>query len=377
MQKLWLTAFIWMVPGLTLAWELVQVEVPVGPDSVFTETVWQRQVTPGTKFDRVAFHRYRNPERTPVATLLYLPGTNMNGALAVTSENHNLWLYLANRGIIVFAMDYRTHFVSHNETTLDFMKSWTVNAFVDDATLVADQIGKMQPELPLFVAGFSRGVSYAYALAGRVELAGLIALDGSFKQPDSRGFDLASALQRFDKLADYASVLSRRGFDARMALLQGAFDDPSGPSIDERYETIGEQLAVTLHNAWGSGALANTQERLTPIRILAQQMRDYDWYFPSIQNIQGRSLSSHADDPGTNLDDHFGNMTLPILYFGSTGMGTENALRGVYSATRSGSKDVTLNLLEGYGHVDVLVASRARYEVFDVIEQWLKRLSEQ
>ncbi|XOV88224.1 MAG: hypothetical protein ACFHX7_25250 [Pseudomonadota bacterium] len=39
------------------------------------------------------------------------------------------------------------------------------------------------------VAGFSRGISYAYALAGQREFDGLIALDGSFKQFRPAGFD--------------------------------------------------------------------------------------------------------------------------------------------------------------------------------------------
>ena len=101
-------------------------------------------------------------------------------------------------------------------------------------------------------------------------------------------------------------------------------------------------------------------------------MVDYDWYFPSIQNIEGRSIAAHADDPATDLDDHFGRMSLPIIYFGSGNMGAEFVLSGVYSATRSGSRDVTLHLLEGYGHADVLVADSARVDVYEVIEAWLR-----
>jgi len=131
---------------------------------------------------------------------------------------------------------------------------------------------------------------------------------------------------------------------------------------------------VTLHKAWGPGVLANTEDELTPVRVLAQQMLDYDWYYPSIQNIEGRSIASHTDDPATDLDDHFGDMTLPIVYFGATNMGAENILNGVYSAVKSGSPQVAMHLLEGYGHVDVLVANRARSEVYEVIERWIKSL---
>jgi hypothetical protein len=369
-----LLLFCLALPALSQAMELMQPETPVLPQAPLTETIWQQKVAPATEYDLVGLHRYRNTEVEQVASLLFLPGTNMNGVLSILDERHNLWLFLANRGVTVYAMDYRTHFVSHEVKAVDFMKSWTMAAFVDDAARLAGDIKALDADLPLFVAGFSRGVSYAYALAGKVEFAGLIALDGSFKRADPTGFDLASALQQFDSRADYASVLSRRGFEARYELMSSVIDDPSAPANTDRYESIGEELAVTLHKAWGPGALANTEDGLTPVRVLAQQMLDYDWYFPSIQNIEGRSLASHTDDLASDLDDHYGEMSLPIVYFGSSNMGAESILNGVYSAVKSGSPQVALHLLEGYGHVDVLVADRARSEVYEVIDRWIKAL---
>jgi hypothetical protein len=366
--------FCLVLPALSQAMELVQPETPVLPQAPLTETIWQQKVAPATEYDLVGLHRYRNTEVRQVASLLFLPGTNMNGVLSILNERHNLWLFLANRGVTVYAMDYRTHFVSHELEYIDFMKTWTVAAFVDDAALLAGNIKALDAELPLFVAGFSRGVSYAYALAGKVDFAGLIALDGSFKRADPTGFDLASALQQFDSRADFASVLSRRGFEARYEMMSRVVDDPNGPANSDRHESIGEELAVKLHKAWGPGVLANTEDELTPVRVLAQQMLDYDWYYPSIQNIEGRSIASHTDDLATDVDDHFGDMSLPIVYFGATNMGAESILNGVYSAVKSGSPQVALHLLEGYGHVDVLVANRARSEVYEVIERWIKSL---
>ncbi|MDA0789801.1 MAG: hypothetical protein O2780_10140 [Proteobacteria bacterium] len=359
-----------------LAWELVQEETSIesarqGSDqSGLTSTIWQHSVSPHNESDRVGLHRYRNPSVPTIAAVFYLPGTNMNGALAVTDENHNLWLYLANRGITVYAMSYRTHFVSHEQVSIDFMKDWTMSAFVSDAAELVARVREFDSS-PLYIAGFSRGVSYSYGLAGRAEFAGLIALDGGFKSPDPDGWDLAAALRQFDVRQDYASVLSRRGWQARNELMTLAARSPQSPATKERYETIGEELADTLHNAWGPGRLANTVDQLTPVTVLGQYFRNWDWYFPSIQNLEGRSLSSHRDDPHTALDDHFGRMRLPILWFGSSGMGAESILAGVYSAVRSGSPDVSLHVLNGYGHTDVLVASRAKEEVYSVIVRWI------
>ena len=110
---------------------------------------------------------------------------------------------------------------------------------------------------------------------------------------------------------------------------------------------------------------------MSSIRVLAQQLIGYDWYFPSIQNIELRSIALHDDDPATEIDDHFGQMELPIIYFGAANMGAEYILSGIYSAAESGSRDVTLHLLEGYGHADVLVANSAKEDVYHVIEEWL------
>ena len=36
----------------------------------------------------------------------------MNGEIALTDEDHNLWIFLARRGVEVFTLDYRTRFAS-------------------------------------------------------------------------------------------------------------------------------------------------------------------------------------------------------------------------------------------------------------------------
>ena len=154
--------------------------------------------------------------------------------------------------------------------------------------------------------------------------------------------------------------------------MRSVIDDPSGPAISGRYDTIGDEFANALYRALGAGALANTKDGVSSIRVLAQQMIDYDWYFPTIQHIEARSIALQDDDPSTELDDHFGSMDLPIIYFGASKMVAEYTLSGFYSAIRSGSRDITLNLLEGYGHADVLVSNSAGEDVYQVIETWIK-----
>lgn len=353
----------------------------VHPDQVVASTVggeiveaqWRRTVANG---DSIGLHRYRQLNQTPVGALLYLPGTNMNGVLKTADERSNLWLFLAARGIEVFTLDYRTHFIAHDFAgDLSFMQGWTMEAFVGDAAIAAAKIRQMLPELPLFVGGFSRGASYAYALAGQVKVDGLIALDGSFKRIPSDHFDLAAALQQFDEEGQYASVLSRRGYTSRTEMMQRVMDDATGPSMDERYESAAEHLSEVLFNAWGPGVLANTRANVSSIEVLAREMIQYDWFFPKIQNIEGRSIASQRDDPNTFIDDHFGAMEISVLYFGAGQFGAESLLGGIYSASRSGSKDVTVHVLENYGHLDVLFAHNAPEDVYQVIVDWITEKS--
>jgi hypothetical protein len=350
---------------------------PVGtaPDraSPVTETVWQRNVPPGTEWDRIGLHRYRNASVPTRAAVLYLPGTNQSGVSHSNDESVNLWVYLANRGIEVFALDYRTHFVAPDHAgDLAFMATWTLERFVADAELGRAHIALVTPGKPVFVAGFSRGVSIAYGLANvSTELAGLIALDGSFKSHAMGGFDRQSAMDKLVATGRYASRLARRGWQARHDLMARTYENPGGPAIKEKYDTIGDELTTTLQFAWGDGRLANPAAGTSDIAVLAQLLDTYDWFYPNVQNVDGRAIASRADDPATRLDDRWGKMRLPIIYFGTSGFGADALMAGIYSASKSGSRDVTLNVLEGYGHLDALVAKDAPRDVYQVIVDWV------
>jgi hypothetical protein len=339
-------------------------------DTQIFETEW-RQTAHG---ESVGLHRYFKKDSKPHAVLFYLPGTNMNGVLKTREPDKNLWLYLAAAGIDVYALDYRTRFVSHDYAgDQSFIKNWTIERFVADALAAVTLIEARHDGSPLFVAGFSRGVTYAYALVGQHKFSGLVALDGGFKGRSDESFDYAAELKKFNEGNRYASEVSRRGHAARTKLMQSVIDDPAGSSMDARYATTGEHLRQTLHHAWGAGVLTNVLGGVTDISTLATEMLGYDWFFPLIQNIQGTSIASQLDDPNTMLDDHYGAMSLPILAFASGNFGEGMLSSTVYSAKNSGSKDVTILKLEGYGHLDVLFADNAVKDVYQVVRKWIEK----
>ena len=353
---------------------MVTPETAVPGNPALTETLWQTRVAPGGEYDRIGLHRYQRRDAPASAVMLYLPGTNMNGELGVTDQDHNLWLYLAARGVKVYTLDYRTHFVPNEPVPdLSFMKDWTMARFVDDARVALAKVRKLEGDKPVFIAGFSRGVGYAYILAGEENVTGLVALDGSLKSYHEPGFDRAAAMQKLKASGQWGTVLSRsRGWSSRTEMMRRAASDPKGPAMG-KFASIGAQVETMLYYSWGPGVLANPHDGISSVQVLAAGMENYDRCFPAIQNVEGMSIALQADDPATPLDDHFGKMVTPVLYFGSTNMGADSLMSGIYSASKNGARDVTLNVLERYGHVDVLFGDKARQDVYDIVLGWIRQ----
>lgn len=374
--------FLWVFCGLVVsahvnAFVLVEKEKAVVGMPLVTETYWVREIVDANgsgRRDRVGLHLYRHKKNKSSSVLFYLPGTNMNGRLSVVDEDHNLWLYLAKRGVSVFTLDYRNHFLGSDDIEdVSFMQAWTMETYVADAAAALAFIAENEPDLPVIVSGFSRGASIAYAVVGVVKnVKGLIALDGGFKRSQFEAYDKSEEVKKLQASGNYAYILSkRRGWRSRHQMMKATFTNPEGPPQNDKYVSIGEQLSETLYKSWGPGVLTNTREGVSSIAILARLLDGYDRFYPVIQNIDGASIASQANDPSTLIDNHWGEMSLPIIYFGAVGMGVDNLLNGIFSAGKSGSKDVSIHVLENYGHLDVLVGNEAKNDVFEVIYEWI------
>ena len=356
-------------------WTLAAREAPLAGAQDVLEARWSATRPPAGAYDRIGLHRYRK-EGPRTAVLLYLPGTNMNGFVAVPDEDHNMWIFLARRGVEVYALDYRTHAVpAAGSTDFGFMRGWTMEAFVSDIKVAAELARRETGTSKLFVAGFSRGVSLAYAYAGTEPeaVAGLIALDGSFKShaPKNQS-DWNADFAKLDASGAFASDVSgRRGWEWRQSLMEAVAKDPGGPASDAKFASIGEELADVLYTSGRPGGLANAKGGLSKPQVLAKLLAGYDRYYPAVQGPDGRSIADRDDDPRTPIDDLWGEMKTPILNFTCTGMGGDWILNSIYSADKSGSPDVTLNVLERYGHLDVIVGERARAEVYEPTLAWI------
>jgi hypothetical protein len=250
-----------------------------------------------------------------------------------------------------------------------------MQAFVDDGRAAAEKARTESGTRHLFIGGFSRGVSLAYALAlaePRDAVAGIVALDGSFKShaPTAK-FDRAEGLKKLETSGSYASDVSGGRWEWREKLMKGASESPRGPALDAKYASAGGELAEVLYSAWRPGGLANAKEGKSSPAVLGRLMAGYDRYYPAVQDIDGRAIADLADDPATTVDDGWGSLKAPVVYFGATNMGIDWLLNGISSAGGAGSPDVTINVLEGYGHLDVVVGDQARRDVYEPLLAWI------
>ena len=143
-----------------------------------------------SNFDRIGLHRvaigkgWGGRERATAdgPVMLYLPGTNMNGEVAVADPRYSLPLYMATHGVDFWALDYRTHFIPAETPKADLteLKGWTGELFATDIEAAADFVMRTTGRSKIFVAGFSRGATFAYLFAAQhpKEVAGLVIYDG-------------------------------------------------------------------------------------------------------------------------------------------------------------------------------------------------------
>ena len=192
---------------------------------------WSYELQRGpAPFDRLALHRYTRgakPPQHPGLVMLYLPGTNMSGEVAVIDPHHSLPLFMANHGVDFWALDYRTHFIppATPVANLTELKAWTSNLFESDIAEAADFVMRTTGRSQIFVAGFSRGASFAYLFAARHphQVEGLVIFDGSI------GIGRADAPPPPNRYADDVAG-AHLTYDKRKALMEAVITNPDGPA---------------------------------------------------------------------------------------------------------------------------------------------------
>jgi alpha-beta hydrolase superfamily lysophospholipase len=329
---------------------------------------WTFDATRGASpWDRIAVHHIaRGPEPAahPEIVVLYLPGTNMNGEVAYDDPRYSLPVYLATRGVDVWTLDYRTHFVPPETPSekLGELRAWTYDVFLADIAAAAKFVSAKTGRSKLFVAGFSRGATLAYLFAAENpgEVAGLLILDGYIGGRPMPGYDSSKV----------ASDLGGKQltFDKRHKLLAMVIANADGPAPIPQFKTARENLIHVVERPGalgGAKGLANPSGGFSDPVVLAKTLSAYDRWWPNVHNGE----TPFSAERRAALKDS----KVPVIAFASTNVSAGWAAQVEQSAHATGSGDVKVIVLKDWGHLDVICGTEAEQQVFAPLAQWLKQ----
>ncbi|MGA7870019.1 MAG: hypothetical protein WCA22_03885 [Candidatus Binatus sp.] len=332
---------------------------------------WTFQATVGkSPFDKIALHRVANgpnPPAHPAAVVLYLPGTNMNGEVALEDPRYSFQAYLAEHGVDVWSMDYRTHFIPPETPQSDLaeLAGWTNDLFESDIDTTAKFVSEKSGRDKLFVAGFSRGVEFAYLYAAvhPGHVAGIIALDGFIPTHPMRATPVTPGHYADDIGGEHLT------YDKRYKLMQMVIENPDQPAPIPKYKTARENLEHVVYDAGGffggHGGLANPQGGYSDAVVLAKLLIAYDRYWPAVQD---------GENPFTpQLLAALKASKIPVIAFASTNFGAQWPGQVEESAKSTGAPDPSFTKLDNWGHLDVLVGTKSAGEVFAPTAAWIKQ----
>lgn len=329
------------------------------------EWIYEAKVGP-SEFDRIALHRLckgPNAPAEPDTVMLYLPGTNMNGEVAIDDPRYSFTVYMAANGVDVWAMDYRTHFVpaSAAEEQLGELKSWTKEVFIGDIDAAANFVRSETHREKLFLAGFSRGVTFEYLYAAMHPrgVAGIVALDGFLPR---HAFARTPSSEPADDLGG-----PHLTFEKRQRLMEMVIANPDQPAPIPKYKTARENLELVVYDSrdfGGKGGLANPIGGFSDPSVLARMLAKYDRWWPSAQNSE--------DSFTPALIASLKSSKIPVIAFASTNI-AKDWPGWVKQSARSTGGSAAVHTIEGAGHLDVLCGTKSEHEVYAPTLEWLRQ----
>ncbi len=337
--------------------------VPNVHESIFTA---KRGPSP---FDRIALRHLTDgaPRSQKRRVVFYLPGTWMNGTIAPDDPGYSLGLFMASRDIDFWALDYRTHFVPASSTQNDLaeLKDWTNELFIADIETAMRFIKEQTGSDRIILAGFSRGVSFAYLYAAQhpKDIAGLLLFDGYIGHGE-KGTPPADIFA-----ADVAG--KHLTWDKREVLLKLVIASPHAPAPIAKYKDAADNLNHVVYDTagfGGKGGLANPIDGFSDPSILARVLITYDRYWPIVQDYEDSFLPT--------VISALERSKISVLAFSSSNIAPDWPDRVGRSASSTGSSRTRVSTLKGWGHLDVICGTYAARDVFAPALQWIKQLPE-
>ncbi len=366
------------------------------------------------KYERITLHRLvrENLPYRPAKTqgnIFMVHGANQNfediyleaGTTDVTPKT-SVAMYLASNGIDVWGIDLGWTRVPAEETDFSFMKDWGIDREVNDllkgitlARLIRGITKQSFQRMNLL--GFSYSVGLVYVAASREtqerlvkrDIEGIIPVDGdliinpldldavnlacanaqnSKTNLDNGVYNVKSGVSIFGQLAaaspDDPSPIIPGFTNLQSALFLGASTYALGGFPNSHWHFV----AGLYDNGIPIDLAYTSTERW--IQLLAEPHAGP--YMPV--KVRNEFATCRCNAENSTLDDHLGDINIPIMYIGSGGVGTQ----GYLTVDKLGSQDVTKHLVSlkadpalDFGHADLFIAENADVKVWEVIHQWL------
>lgn len=368
------------------------------------ETFWITELPPNAKHMQVGLRRISTKNGTKrEGVIVYLPPSGTTARLYTASEDYDFRLFLANRGYDVFSVEYRNSFVTADKDISDLAKFKTSLTLSDIQQAIA-QVKSLTGANKVFLTGHSTGARYVYLYAcarGSQDLKGMIPMDGApweMSGPTPEGtMDIS---QGYAALANGDTAANRNLFKSwgmkpgpqyyDVALTN--FDPPFAGAVNTYFEqgptaespvagfaTVSDYIADQFYRVWGEKQLTNVLNGYAKVGTLLDfVVKAGAEHWPLVDYMEDAYLGNwNGNAPRSDLQftRDISSVNLPILVFASSEF--KDALSFQYRWKWEGyemikSADRQYILLNGFGHLDILVGEYAKDQVFTVLYNWLQ-----
>lgn len=273
---------------------------------------------------------------------VYLPGRFGNSNVVFADASLDLRIYLAARGIPVFAIDYRTHFLADVAARIA-CATWDTDVFLSDIAAVVQFAVTARPNDAIVLVGHSMGATLAYLYVAQQvgRIAGLVALDGGVFTPAS-----VVEAQRWKAPgpADVLDLGARRepvehGDRVRAMAVESAKGVPARPSA----RSLVRRLLLSLDRSW-----------------------------PGLQVREIHELSCGGGPRAAFVREGLARTTSPVLLLATTSRSSSALARCVHTARLCRSAARTEVLLRDFAHLQFVVSPDLVDRVCAPVHEWLR-----
>jgi pimeloyl-ACP methyl ester carboxylesterase len=325
----------------------------------------------------------------------------------VSEWDQSIVIFLAKNDIDVWGMDYGWALVPAEETDFEFMGQWGLAKDVAHAAAALSfarsiRVDTGQGNGKLHVLGLSYGGQVAYPLVGEEALQppglrnvkGMIVLDIGVKFEDEADREVYCALavsdQELLELDPPYTYANSIGSLFQLLAFLAAYDG-EGPSPIPEFAGltnwqvalfVGARTELLTGQSWHLvGGYLDEYGIPSGLRFTDDQLwvgamfASYSPYYPRRIDVDTDQLLCGTYD--VPFDDHFAQITLPILHVGAKGgFGPESYASTTLTASREVTT-ITVQLLPDadkamdFGHVDTVFARDAETLVWRPILDWI------